>query len=309
MVKDNEMKGIGNSLDFGARMYDSRLGRWLSLDPLAAKSPGVSSYNFCFNNPIIYNDPDGKYPKIVITDEQTGWTVSKVYGAPIREFTYVVVPTYKMIIYEVKANGKETIMGTHSVTRDGWFSQGEDKDGYTQLVNRTTEPVGNSVTVGAIGTRDFGDTKGAYALQQVTATATPSDWDTYNDGSDVQSDVRRKEPGVATGVMIHIGGYYERNDGSFSIGGTYGCFGVVGSDQIFKNEKDAVNFGNEILNNTDALGVIAPFNDIKPSNNEQNKVVDNVNKAIQKANSRKERNSESIKVEIKKRDNVQTECY
>ncbi|QLH44307.1 MAG: hypothetical protein HWD58_00920 [Bacteroidota bacterium] len=32
--KDNEIKGTGNSLAFEARIYDNRLGRWLSLDPL-----------------------------------------------------------------------------------------------------------------------------------------------------------------------------------------------------------------------------------------------------------------------------------
>jgi RHS repeat-associated protein len=60
MEKDNEIKGNGNSLDFGARIYDTRLGRWLSLDPLQAKYPNLSPYNFCANNPIFYIDPDGK---------------------------------------------------------------------------------------------------------------------------------------------------------------------------------------------------------------------------------------------------------
>ena len=58
--KDNEIKGIGNSLDFKFRGYDSRLGRWLSVDPLAAKYPTLSPYNFVGNTPIQAIDPDGK---------------------------------------------------------------------------------------------------------------------------------------------------------------------------------------------------------------------------------------------------------
>jgi RHS repeat-associated protein len=60
MEKDNEMKGVGNSLDFGARMYDSRLGRWLSMDPLTVRYPHVSPYAFVGNSPISLVDPDGK---------------------------------------------------------------------------------------------------------------------------------------------------------------------------------------------------------------------------------------------------------
>jgi len=63
MEKDDEVKGEGNSLDFGARIFDSRLGRWLSLDPLAAKYPFASPYNFGLDNPILFIDPDGREVK------------------------------------------------------------------------------------------------------------------------------------------------------------------------------------------------------------------------------------------------------
>ncbi|MEZ5059885.1 MAG: RHS repeat-associated core domain-containing protein, partial [Saprospiraceae bacterium] len=59
--QDNEAKGVGNSLDFGARVYDPRLGRWLSRDPLAEKYIGWSPYNFVLNTPIRAIDPNGEY--------------------------------------------------------------------------------------------------------------------------------------------------------------------------------------------------------------------------------------------------------
>ncbi len=58
--KDNEVNVDGGDYDYGARIYDSRLGRWLSLDPLQAKFSNVSAYNFSLNTPIMMKDPDGK---------------------------------------------------------------------------------------------------------------------------------------------------------------------------------------------------------------------------------------------------------
>jgi RHS repeat-associated protein len=57
---DDEIKGDGNSYDFGARMYDSRIGRWMSLDPAAKKYPEMSPYVGIGNNPILLVDPDGR---------------------------------------------------------------------------------------------------------------------------------------------------------------------------------------------------------------------------------------------------------
>lgn len=65
MEKDNEAKGQGNSYDFGARIYDSRLGRWMSADPFFNKTPDWSPYRGMLDNPLLFVDPGGKTEYIV----------------------------------------------------------------------------------------------------------------------------------------------------------------------------------------------------------------------------------------------------
>ncbi len=66
--KDNEIKGDGNSYDFGARMYDARLGRWLSIDPRFEKYPDMSPYTAMGNNPNLFLDPGGDTTVIYLGD-------------------------------------------------------------------------------------------------------------------------------------------------------------------------------------------------------------------------------------------------
>ena len=48
-------------LDYGARMYDPTLARWLTPAPLAEKQYQSGPYSFCYANPVIVIDKDGRY--------------------------------------------------------------------------------------------------------------------------------------------------------------------------------------------------------------------------------------------------------
>jgi RHS repeat-associated protein len=63
---DNEIKGIGNQQNYGMRLYDPRLAKFLSVDPISSKYPWYSPYQFAGNKPTIATDLDGLEENVII---------------------------------------------------------------------------------------------------------------------------------------------------------------------------------------------------------------------------------------------------
>ena len=57
--KDDEVKGNGNQIDYGMRIHDPRIARFLSTDPLYKEFAWNSSYAYAENEPISSIDLDG----------------------------------------------------------------------------------------------------------------------------------------------------------------------------------------------------------------------------------------------------------
>lgn len=79
--KEKSDEIVSGNFDFGSRVYNGRLGKWLSIDPLQEKYPGVSPFTYCYDSPQNVIDPDGKL----------GIHVTVQYNATTKSYTILKI--------------------------------------------------------------------------------------------------------------------------------------------------------------------------------------------------------------------------
>ena len=83
---DDATKGGANSINFGGRINDPRLGLWLSVDPKMTEFPWQSPYCSMNNNPINIYDPTGESGVVVIDEKNKTITIkstNKYFGKSV----------------------------------------------------------------------------------------------------------------------------------------------------------------------------------------------------------------------------------
>ncbi|WP_126243474.1 RHS repeat-associated core domain-containing protein [Chitinophaga rhizosphaerae] len=128
---DNEVKGIeGSQQDYGMRIYDPRVGKFLSVDPLTKSFSMLTPYQFASNSPVQAIDLDGlesyyyglamnKDGKLSLSLQKTEDLVEKVQVGFTSTSASSVAPSFQPIYKEVVnqsqsyyINGRKTSQST-----------------------------------------------------------------------------------------------------------------------------------------------------------------------------------------------------
>ena len=102
--------------DFNARTYDQQIGRFIQIDPLVefGSQESLTPYQFSFNNPIRYNDPDGKCPLCPAIP----WVAEAIYAGGVAVFSYFTAKAASPIIIQASQDLGKSFSNAPSVGAD-----------------------------------------------------------------------------------------------------------------------------------------------------------------------------------------------
>lgn len=216
---DNSVKGFGNHLDYGLRIYDPRLGKFLSVDPLSGKYPYYSPYHYAGNSPVKFMDLDGGEPIGPYKD----WLIVQVSPYSPNVFLAQDKTGSKFWVYDQTYTKRNGMYSKQEYHRYYYFHPDAEKDNPAGWDSRPFLDDGklNSLQSGLIGLSNHGDKLiwGALAAPFLTQAAVAS------------------APVVGQG--LGVGGRALLTAGKFSWKGLAWAGRKVGKDLLVESFKEA----------------------------------------------------------------------
>ena len=125
---DNEVKGNGNQQDYGMRIYDPRLGRFLSVDPIAREFAWNSPYAFAENDVIRSIDLEGLEKAVLFggADLNSGGLseTMKSMQKNLQEYSDSKKLGYTIQAFNTKPEAGGPVMQVYNFIKDG-YTKGE----------------------------------------------------------------------------------------------------------------------------------------------------------------------------------------
>ncbi len=186
--KDDEIKGIGNSLNYKYRMHDPRIGRFFAVDPLTKKYPWYTPYSFSGNKVINSVEIEGLEERVVIGGLHTryynvrkGETLTKIAKITNTNLSDIIkwnisagMIKHKDFIRTGQAIVLEDISGVEKGVYGDWYNRHQTfgdwykNDPYTQKAIQDRE----TIEVLQFTANVFGIIGGAAAVQSAVNAST-----------------------------------------------------------------------------------------------------------------------------------------